>query len=154
MPCTLYIFGNVSKYIRMQHYCTPQEKVRYFIFVVDTIFRLTITMCDRGCTITHLQNLRFHTMVWYDKKYRWYQCEIFKIIHTDITAISWLADFLVTYTVSPLQPYTFEKSLAFTHPHCILLFGCFALTRSLCRRFIANWMQCPIWLVGFTVKYR
>ena len=49
----------------MQHYQLPQEKVKHFVVVIGTIFLLTINMCDRGRTITHLQIPRFHTQVWY-----------------------------------------------------------------------------------------
>ena len=34
--------------------------------MIGTIFLLTINMCDRGRTITHLQISRFHTQVWYN----------------------------------------------------------------------------------------
>ena len=47
----------------MQHYQLPQEKVKHFVVVIGTIFLLTINMCDRGRTITHLQIPRFHTQV-------------------------------------------------------------------------------------------
>ena len=50
----------------MQHYQLPQEKVKHFIVVIGTIFFLTINMCYRGRTITHLQIPRFHTQVWYN----------------------------------------------------------------------------------------
>ena len=50
----------------MQHYQSHQEKIKYFIVLIGTIFRLTINMCDRGRTITHLQISRFHTQVWYN----------------------------------------------------------------------------------------
>ena len=50
----------------MQHYQLPQEKVKHFVVVIGTIFLLTINMCDRGRTITHLQIPRFHTQVWYN----------------------------------------------------------------------------------------
>ena len=33
--------------------------------LIGTIFPLTINMCDRGRTITHLQISRFHTQEWY-----------------------------------------------------------------------------------------
>ena len=33
---------------------------------MGTIFPLTINICDRGRTITHLQISRFHTQVWYN----------------------------------------------------------------------------------------
>ena len=49
----------------MQHYQLPEEKVKHFVVVIGTIFLLTINMCDRGRTITHLQIPRFHTQVWY-----------------------------------------------------------------------------------------
>ena len=52
----------------MQHYQLPQEKVKHFVVVIGTIFLLTINMCDRGRTITHLQIPRFHTQVWYNFK--------------------------------------------------------------------------------------
>ena len=47
----------------------PNEKVKYLIAVVGTIFLLTVNMCDRGRTITHLQIPRFHTQVWYNDEY-------------------------------------------------------------------------------------
>ena len=50
----------------MQHYQLHQEKNKYFIVLIGTIFLLTINMCDRGRTITHLQISRFHTQVWYN----------------------------------------------------------------------------------------
>ena len=50
----------------MQHYQLPREKVKHFVVVIGTIFLLTINMCDRGRTITHLQIPRFHTQVWYN----------------------------------------------------------------------------------------
>ena len=53
----------------MQHYQLPQEKVKHFVVVIGTIFLLTINMCDRGRTITHLQIPRFHTQVWYKVQY-------------------------------------------------------------------------------------
>ena len=53
----------------MQHYQLPQEKVKHFVVVIGTIFLLTINMCDRGRTITHLQIPRFHTQVWYNSRY-------------------------------------------------------------------------------------
>ena len=37
-----------------------------FIVLIGTIFLLTINMCHRGRTITHLQISRFHTQVWYN----------------------------------------------------------------------------------------
>ena len=49
----------------MQYYQLHQEKMKYFI-LIGTIFLLTINMCDRGRTITHLQISRFHTQVWYN----------------------------------------------------------------------------------------
>ena len=54
-----------EKYSSMQHYQLHQEKIKYFIVLICTIFLLTINMCDRGRRITHLQILRFHTQVWY-----------------------------------------------------------------------------------------
>ena len=48
----------------MQHYQLPKEKVKYYIAVIGTSFPLTINMCDRGRSITHLQIPRFHTQVW------------------------------------------------------------------------------------------
>ena len=51
----------------MQHYQLHQEKIKYFIVLIGTIFLLTINMCDRGRTITHLQISRFHTQVWYNR---------------------------------------------------------------------------------------
>ena len=50
----------------MQHYQLHQEKIKYFILLIGIIFLLTINMCDRGRTITHLQISRFHTQVWYN----------------------------------------------------------------------------------------
>ena len=50
----------------MQHYQIHQEKIKYFHVLIGTIFLLTINMCDRGRTITHLQISRFHTQVWYN----------------------------------------------------------------------------------------
>ena len=50
----------------MQHYQLHQEKIKYLIVLIGTIFLLTINMCDRGRTITHLQISRFHTQVWYN----------------------------------------------------------------------------------------
>ena len=41
-----------------------QEKIKYFIVLIGTIFLLTINMCDRGRTITHLQISWFHTQVY------------------------------------------------------------------------------------------
>ena len=43
----------------MQHYQLLQEKIKYLIILIGTIFPLTINMCDRGRTITHLQISRF-----------------------------------------------------------------------------------------------
>ena len=53
----------------MQHYQLYQEKIKYFIDLIGTIFLLTINMCDRGRMITHLQISRFHTQVWYYSHY-------------------------------------------------------------------------------------
>ena len=49
----------------MQHHQLHQEKIKYFIVLIGTNFLLTINMCDRGRTITHLQISWFHTQVWY-----------------------------------------------------------------------------------------
>ena len=43
-----------------------KKKLEYFIVLIGTIFLLTINMCERGRTITHLQISRFHTQIWYD----------------------------------------------------------------------------------------
>ena len=62
----------------------------------------TINMCDRGCTITHMQIPRFHTQVWYkyQESTRWKVCPTFLVhfIHapsqclnkTDLQRFSWL----------------------------------------------------------------
>ena len=51
----------------MQH-CQLHTQKKYFIILIGTIFLLTINMCDRGRTITHLQISRFHTQVWYNNE--------------------------------------------------------------------------------------
>ena len=58
----------------MQHYQLHQEKIKYFNVLIGTIFLLTINMCDRGRTITHLQISRFHTQVWYKYQHR-FKCQ-------------------------------------------------------------------------------
>ena len=65
VPCTFEIFGNVSKYIRMQHYWLPKEKVKHFIAVVCTIFLLMINMCDCAHTITSANpTISYSGMTW------------------------------------------------------------------------------------------
>ena len=51
----------------MRQYQSHQEKKKYFIVLIGI---LTISICDRGRTITHLQIQRFHTQVWYDNDFR------------------------------------------------------------------------------------
>ena len=52
--------------VRASDYMYPYTNPRYFIILIGTIFPLTINMCDRGRTITHLQISRFHTQAWYN----------------------------------------------------------------------------------------
>ena len=54
----------------MQNYQLHQEKIKYFIVFKGTIFLLTISMCDRWRTTTHLQIPRCQTQVWFKSIYR------------------------------------------------------------------------------------
>ena len=75
----------------MQHYQLPQEKVKHFVVVIGTIFLLTINMCDRGRTITHLQIPRFHTQVWYNPK-DVLSCDLVKFRGREICSSSYRID--------------------------------------------------------------
>ena len=85
----------------MQHYQLPQEKVKHFVVVIGTIFLLTINMCDRGRTITHLQIPRFHTQVWYIKTY---DNVLYHSLHSSYISLTLLCWLLLYLCRTPLHP--------------------------------------------------
>ena len=65
------LFLDIGKCMKIKQNATlsiTPRKIQYFIVLIGTIFLLTINMCDRGRTITHLQISRFHTQVWYNNQ--------------------------------------------------------------------------------------
>ena len=67
----LDIWKCIKRYQNATLSITPRKSKTFCCCsLIGTIFLLTINMCDRGRTITHLQIPRFHTQVWYNMQYQ------------------------------------------------------------------------------------